>query len=430
MFQELTMRKPRSRITQGTLATIVTLAALPALVQCNKMPGGGMPGMPGGGSCPSSVDDIAKANFGLAADVEGKVKAGLSASASLQEIAANIEGDVTAACAGLAKDLGASDKDLEAKDSGPGKKAEAACNAAAKLIGEVKAKAKGTVTVIAKPPRCAASMDAMADCAASCDATVKPGSAEVKCEGGKLSGSCDAECKGTCSVEAGGKCEGSCSGECKGDCEAGFSGKCDGKCDGTCEGKTSKGGKCDGTCEGKCTGGASGSCSGSCKGSCSASCDVEAKGKCEGTCTGECSVQMKAPKCTGEVKPPEMSADCKASCDAKVSAKVECSPASVEVKIAGAADAEAATKLKAALSKNLPVLFKVTLGMKDNAAKAAAGVKASLEGVGAAVKGGGAAALKVGPCIAAAIDAQVKASASINVSVSASASASGSASSG
>lgn len=419
--------KERSRIRHGVFASVAAIALVPLLTDCGGMKPPGMPGAPG--SCPSSLDDIASASWGLDAQLEGKVKAGLSAAASLKDIAAKVEADVTGACTMLAKDLGAKDADLKPKEAGPGKNAEAACQVAAKLIGDVKAKVKGSISIKAKEPRCEASIDAMANCAGKCDANVKPGSVDVKCEGGKLSGKCDAQCSGTCSVQAGAKCEGSCSGECSGSCEANFSGKCSGTCDGKCDGKNASG-KCTGTCEGKCTGGASGSCGGKCSGSCSASCEVEAKGSCSGTCTGECSVKMQAPKCTGEVKPPEMSAECKASCNAKVSAELECTPPMVEVNIAGAADAEAAAKLKTVLAKDLPALVKVTVGMKGPIEKAAAGVKASLEGVGAAVKGGADAALKVGPCIAAAVQAQVQATASIDVSIHASASASASASGG
>ena len=53
-------------------------------------------------------------------------------------------------------------------------------------------------------------------------------------------------------------------------------------------------------------------------------------------------------------------------------------------------------------------------------------VKASIEGVQAAVKGGGQAALKVAGCFAASLKAQAEASVSINVSVKASANASAS----
>jgi hypothetical protein len=406
---------------------VLTTLTVSAFSSCKQM--GGMPGVPGAASCPKSPAEIMSANFGLDAQLEGKVKAGLAAAASFEELAAKIEGQVTAACGKLAMDLGATEADLQPKEQGPGKKAEAACQAATKLIGEMKAKASGQLSVEAKPPRCTASMSAMADCAASCDANVQPGSAEVKCEGGDLSGQCDAECNGTCTVEAGAECKGSCSGECSGSCDASFSGKCDGKCEGTCDGKNTQG-KCAGTCEGKCTANASGSCGGKCEGTCSASCDMEAKGSCSGTCTGECSVEMKAPSCTGEVKPPEMSAECKANCDAQVSGEVECTKPQVIVSISGAADMEAATKLQAALRANLPALIQVTVGMKDTLARVSSSVQASVEGLQAVVQGGGDAALKVGGCVAAALEAQVQASMSVNVSVQASASVSGSASAG
>ena len=279
---------------------ILAVAVAPLLVDC----GGGMPGVPGPpGGCEVDIANpqaIMDAQFGLDASIEGKLKAGLAAGANLQKLAVQIEGDVAAACGGLAKDLGASDEDIAPKEEGPGKKAEAACNAAVKMIGEVKAKAAGSLTVDVVPPKCSASMDAMADCAATCDANIEPGKAEVSCEGGEISGSCEAECNGTCTLEAGAECEGSCGGSCEGSCEADFSGTCEGKCDGKCDGKDSKA-ECKGTCEGKCEGTGKGKCGGTCKGKCDASCTMEAKGECKGSCSGECSVEMKAPKCSGEV---------------------------------------------------------------------------------------------------------------------------------
>jgi hypothetical protein len=102
----------------------------------------------------------------------------------------------------------------------------------------------------------------------------------------------------------------------------------------------------------------------------------------------------------------------------------------VFVKVEGAADAEAAMKLKGALTKNLPALLKISVGMKGKLENVVGAVKVAAEGAKAAVTSGGAAALKVGGCFAASLDAQAKASVSINVSVKASASASGSASAG
>jgi hypothetical protein len=410
----------------------------PLLMDCGKkgMPGGldkvpGADSIPGG--CPANIADaeaVMKANFGLKGELEGKVKAALAAGANLQKLAADIEGEVATACGNLAKDLGADKKDLKPKEDGPGKKAEAACNAAVKLIGDFKAKAKGTLKVDVKPPVCSASMNAMAECAGKCDANVKPGEAKVECEGGKLSGECSGKCEGECTVQAGAQCEGTCGGECSGECSGDISGKCEGTCDGTCDGKTSKGAKCAGQCDGKCKGTAKASCNGTCKGSCNASCTAKASGSCKGECSGKCDVEMKAPKCSGEVKPPEMSAECKANCDAEVSAKMECRPATVMVKIDGAADAQAAAKLKGALTANLPALLKVTMGMKGKVEGVVKNVEASIKGVEAAVQGGGDAAMKVGACFVGSLKAQAEASVQIDVSVKASASASGSASAG
>ena len=405
------------------------MAFAPLLMDC----GGGMPGVPGvpGAGCPANIADaqaVMSANFGLQGELEGKVKAALAAGANLQKLAADVEGEVAVACGNLAKDLGATD--IEPKEEGPGKKAEAACQAAVKAIGEFKAKASGKLSVKVEPPKCSASMNAMAECAGSCDATIKPGEAKVSCEGGEISGKCEGQCKGQCTVEAGAKCEGSCGGTCEGSCEANFAGKCDGKCNGKCDGKDSKGAACAGTCDGKCEGSGKGSCSGTCKGSCSASCTMEGKATCEGTCSGGCSAEFKEPKCSGEVKPPEMSAECKANCDAEINAKLECQPARVAVNLEGAADAQAAGKLKAAIEANLPAILKVAIGMKGKLEGVVANVKASIEGASAAVKGGGTAALKIAGCFAASLEAQVKASASINVSVQASASASAEAGAG
>lgn len=426
------MSAKRGRSVSSKLMAVVIVASVPLLGNCGKLPGGvpGVPDAPGG--CPANIADasaIMSANFGLEGELEGKVKAALAAGANLQAIAGEVEGEVVAACTGLAKDLGASDADLAPPAEGPGKKAEAACNVASKLIGDFKAKVKGKLVVDVKPPKCEASLDASVDCAAKCDASIKPGEVKATCEGGEISGQCDAKCEGKCTVDASAACEGSCSGSCSGECSAEISGKCDGTCDGKCDGKDTKG-KCAGTCDGKCKGKADAQCNGTCKGSCSASCEMQAKGECKGSCSGKCSVEMKEPKCSGTVKPPEMSAECKANCDAEVNGKAECTPASVFVKIDGAADADAALKLKAALTKNLPALLKISMGMKGKLEGVTGSVKAAAEGAQAAVQGGGAAALKVGGCFVSSLRAQADATVSINVSVQASASASGSASAG
>ena len=169
------MNSLKWRTMMRPVTGVATLVAVPLLLtDCGK---GGIPGadsMPGGG-CPADIADasaIMDANFGLEGELEGKTKAALAAGAHLQKIAAEVEADVTTACSNLAKDLGKSDADLAPKEEGPGKKAEAACAAAASAIGEFKAKASGSLTVDVQPPECKASMDAMANCAGECSAEV------------------------------------------------------------------------------------------------------------------------------------------------------------------------------------------------------------------------------------------------------------------
>jgi hypothetical protein len=385
--------------------------ASPLLMNCGA---GGLGSIPGAGavpgaSCPDigSVDAIEKADlkaaFQIDAANEVKLKAVLGATAELKSFADSVETDLKTACTGLAADLG---------NPGPFDSADAACKGAIKVMGDVKAKLGGSFTVKLdiQPPECRASLDAYASCAGGCDATIKPGEAKVECEPGKLSGTCSAQCTGSCDLSAAAKCDGSCSGT----CDATMKGSCGGKCNGKCDGKASNGASCSGTCEGKCDANVEGSCSGNCGGSCK----FKASASCSGTCNGGCSATMTAPKCTGEVTPPKMSAECKAKCDAKVSAHAECSPARVGVKIEGATDMQAAATYKAALEKNLPLLLKVAMGLKD--------------GISGMAKGGPMAVAKLTGCVLDPITGAAKGAASLkaNISVSVDVKASASASAG
>ena len=423
------MNYGRTLFSAGFLAAL----AIPLLTNCGAVPKG-LPGPAGdlaaAGSCPDLNADALAAldfskEFGISAEAGAKLKAGVIASIEIKDFAAKIDGDLKTACGGIATDLGA---------GGEFKSGEEACKAAAKAMGDFKAKmgANAKIALAIKPPVCRADMNVMADCAAKCDAKVSGPEAKVECEPGKLSGSCDAMCEGSCDVEAGAKCEGECSGK----CDAQMKGTCSGVCDGKCDGKPSKA-ACAGTCDGKCDA----QVQGECKGKCGGSCKLKAKAKCEGTCSGSCSAEMKAPKCNGEVKPPQMSAECKGQCDAKVSAKAECTPAQVGVTITGAADTAAVGKFKATIEKNLPIVLKVAIGMAESAPKVAVSGAAAVEGVQASVQeiagSAGAKAAMVGGrltnCFAAtfkgAVDgaASIKANVNVSVDVKASASASGSA---
>jgi hypothetical protein len=408
---------------------IAALAFAPVLANCG---GQGLPGganVPGaGGKCPNmaDVEEVAKfdwaGSFKLDAQAGGKIKNGVIAAVELKQFSDKIDADLKTACGGIAKDLG---------HPGEPKDGEEACKFAIKAIGDAKAKigAHAHIALDVVPPHCEASMSAMADCAGKCDANIKPGQAKVECEPGKLSGSCDAQCEGSCDVSGGAKCDGTCHGS----CDVAIKGKCDGTCNGKCDGKDTKG-ACSGTCDGKCDGNAEAQCSGKCSGSCK----MHAAAKCEGTCNGKCTVEMKEPKCRGEVKPPEMSADCKARCNASVQTHAECHPAKVSLRIDGAADAKVAENYKATLEKNFPLVLKVAIGLGDASVKMAGNVHGIIEGARTSVQAAASANPVGGASLVACVKepfegaikaaGSVKANVSVSVDVKASASASGSAS--
>jgi len=399
----------------------------PFIVNCGALPKlpGGLPGIP---SCPdmSKPDEIAKFDFAgsfkLKPDVAAKVKAGVGAAVEMKILADKIDADLTTACGKLATDLG---------DTNTYKNGQDACKAAATIIGSTKAKlgAAAKVTLDVDPPSCGVDINAYGGCAASCDATVKPGGADFTCEGGKLQGSCGAQCSGDCEMTA----AAACSGECDGSCDADISGSCSGNCTGKCDGKASSGASCAGKCDGKC----SGNIKGTCKGKCGGDCKLSGSASCKGTCTGTCTAKMDAPKCTGTVKPPSMSADCKAKCDAKVQANASCTPPHVMVRIVGAADPVFATKFQTVLESDLPMVLNTAIGLAKNVAQIVGGVKAVVEGVEGVVKtatsdkiAGAALIACVASPFKGAIDAATGIQANVSVSVSVQASVSGGSASG
>jgi hypothetical protein len=336
-----------------------------------------------------------------------------------------MEAELIAGCREIAKPLGATDEELKG-EPGEGKGAEKVCGVAkAKLDVAIKASAEAKLAVEFTEPKCYVDVEAVQKCFAECDVAVQPGELKASCQGGEISGKCEAECKGACTLDAGAQCTGTCSAQCSGKCDAKFSGRCGGNCDGMCDGKQTKG-KCAGSCEGKCDAQAEGSCGGTCDGKCSGGCQVKATGKCEGSCSGDCSVQMKAPKCSGEFRPPKVDATCQTNCGAKAAASAKCDPPGLKIVARGKASAET-PKLIAALQAGLPAIVKVQLGLSKKVLTAADNVKGAGAAMGdAALKAGG----KAAACVKAAVDATVSASASVNVSVKASASVSGSAKAG
>lgn len=398
----------------------------PLLVNCSSVPSGMLPDQvkdvadAAGGCDGMESGDFANLDMKGDAKANAKVRGFLEASFSLKKVAAEMEAELSASCAAIGKGIGMSDDEVK------GENAEKSCAAVnAKLDATMKANAEAKLAVEFTEPKCYLDVEAMQNCFAECDAAITPGELQASCQGGEISGKCDAECKGSCTVDAGAKCTGTCSASCSGKCDANFSGKCGGNCDGRCDGKNTKG-ACAGTCEGKCDAKAEGSCGGTCDGSCSGGCQVKATGKCEGSCSGGCSAEMKAPKCSGEFRPPKVDATCQTNCGAKAAGNLKCDPPGLKIVARGKVTADT-PKVIAALQAGLPGIVKVQLGTGKRALTALN----NLKGAGAAM---GDAALKVGgkavACVKAAVDASVSATASVNVNVKASASVSGSAKGG
>jgi modification target Cys-rich repeat protein len=220
----------------------------------------------------------------------------------------------------------------------------------ATIKADLTANLDGGIKVVYKAPECAVDVNvavkAQADRARSvptATVTADPGKVEVECKGG-CSGGCSGSCSGelSCAVKAPSiQCEGSCEGSCTVEAGAQCSGTCNGGCDGECSARNEMG-ECHGECKGMCTGAceltAAAKCDGTCSGTClvdqgSASCSAEAE--CRGSCDAKCEGS-----CKGEATPPSASADCDASADcqasasAQASAKIECTPPSLDLEFA------------------------------------------------------------------------------------------------
>ncbi|MEZ4313652.1 MAG: hypothetical protein R3F14_36995 [Polyangiaceae bacterium] len=419
------------------MPVVVLGLASPMLANCGA--GGKLGGNLGGGIVGDAMDaaqgcdefdagEIAKLDFSAkgGAALNGQIKAFLDASAKLKDATAKMEIGLVEACTQLGKDLGVAEEELKAEPKGDGKAAEKVCTAVSvKVKAMVDATAKGKLTLKVEEPRCYADIDTMMKCFDECGSPIKGGELEVACKGGEISGKCEAECKGSCTVDAGAQCTGTCKGSCSGKCEANFTGTCGGKCEGRCDGKNVKG-ECKGVCEGKCDAKAEGQCGGTCEGSCSASCELKAAAKCEGSCKGGCSAEIKAPSCSGKFEPPEVSVDCQVSCAAKAAANLKCDPPGLKVAFTGTATVDG-VKLVAALQKSFPKIVKVQLGNGKRVLEAAKAVgEAGVKLKDGAVKAGGKAVV----CIGKALEATASASASIEVNVSVSAKVNGSATGG
>jgi hypothetical protein len=416
-----------------SMPVVLLGVAAPMLVNCgSSLPGGG-----GGVGVPDAVkqaadaaggcDEFASGNidalsFKGDAKVDGKIKMFLQASYDINATTVAIEKDLIASCSELGKNLGMKGDDLKA-DVGGGKGAEKVCSAvAAKVQAMMKANADAKLAVEFDPPKCYADVDGMSQCLAKCGSPIDAGKLEASCEGGEISGKCDAQCKGKCTVEAGAQCTGTCKASCSGKCEANFKGTCGGKCDGRCDGKNTSG-ECKGTCEGKCDAKAEGTCGGTCDGSCSGSCEMKAAAQCSGSCSGGCTAQVKEPKCSGEFKPPSVDPSCQQTCTNRAAASAKCDPANVRIVANGKVNSDV-NKLMSALNKSLPTIVKLQMGSGPKLKVGAEAVARGADGLISASSELGGKALA---CIKAGAEASTRATSSINLNVKASVSVSASA---
>lgn len=277
-----------------------------------------------------------------------------SAVITVRDASASVSGSMRAELEGIAASLeivGYEDMTMDAL----------AAAVAGGLQAKFEANLQGGLEVVYSPPKCEADIDVSLKAAADCDVEADPGSIEATCEGKcEVSADVAAECAAMGNLECTGTapnfvCEGGCQGTCQLEVAAGCSGSCSGECDGACS--SCVGGNCDvqgnitmncnGSCMGSCTGTceleAAGQCSGRCEGSCTYTAPMAG---CEGSATAKCDVSAMADvecegKCEGTVEPPMVSAECQASVDAKAKAEVVCTPPSLDVAFAFAANVSA-----------------------------------------------------------------------------------------
>lgn len=330
--------------------------------------------------------------------IEARFVAYTDAVNALIDVSTDLKASVGASCVAIAKDLGATDvpdlSDLDDPDFDA--KLTTACTKANTAIQDALA-AKPLLAIEVIGGECRIDASAQLACESKCvvSGECTPGTIELRCEPGELSGKCDATCTGSCTVTQGSV-----------DCNGACSGTCNGTCDGACSQK-------DGT--GKCIGKCNGSCTGSCTGTCEV---VPPSATCSGSCKGGCSIEYKEPYCEGKLTPAkcDLDVDCRAACNAQAQLKAECTPPKLVVTL----DGDATSPLAKTLTTNLPSLYIAAVELGPNLIEAGADVATKgVAAADAAVDALGCAAL-YSTALLGTFEATVVASASVQASVSAS----------
>lgn len=304
--------------------------------------------------------DLTGADFGVDASIKGQFEVLAQGAADFSATATGMLDDVTAACRGIAQDLGADQakQDAATAITDPQQRATEWCALAVASL-QASGAVKGSLEI--EPPSfsCEASVDAKANCQAKCSGEAKCDlkANPPKCTGGTLQVECSGKCEASAEAPSF-QCKGACDATVKGSCTASGGVECQGKCEGTCEGSTDSGGNCQGTCKGTCSATApnvkcEGTFEGECKGSCTAT-----GGSAKVECSGKCDVEAKPLKCEGGKLEGGCSADvkCDANCDASVNAKASCDVKPFAIKAKGSADLKLDAAI-ASLKVNLPKLI-------------------------------------------------------------------------
>ncbi len=336
------------------------------LVACGGalgQPGSGTPlaGALGNAACPELRGGAMNANFDADARANATIRAFVTASGDLAEVAMRVQNDVFEACERMADDLGIPENERRPRSDNDAK-VSASCGAVGAKIDAilnkgVSAKIRADVT----PPQCQVNAQAEAQCKGQCNAQVDPGNIKATCAPGHLYGKCTGTCTGTCN----------------------------GACNGECQGSTGAGGQCNGTC----------------------------KGTCSGDCKGNCSVDFQEPKCDLQGRAPSADARCEGSCKAHADLTAQCTEA--RVKIQGAVDTGEMPKLVATLERNLPPLVRAQIAYGQRIGD---DVQILVRTGSELPNAFGHLTARAGACVAAAANATVSAQATLRVSVQASAS--------
>lgn len=343
--------------TKGmTVAALGLLSGLAATASCDD--DGGLPS-PGDDLC-GECDTIA--NGGVSISGDARLDGFFAAVGDVNQAFVSVQGDFEANIRAIAQAWGYTELGAEID-------ADAVAGLMAFIEGEISASVEGGITVVYAPPRCSAdisvAVEAQAQCEAQagCDVEVDPGEVSVVCEG-QCSGGCSGECTGNVACDASASGGIACMGSCEGTCALDVAASCDGICKGSCtaNGDTQEGfeGECAGECEGTCQMTAGASCEGTCHGTCvvedpslmvECSGEVECRGSCDGECSGSCEGNARPPSASADC---DASADCQASASAQAEANFECTPPSLEVAFAFAADLD--VNARAAFEAKLNVL--------------------------------------------------------------------------